>query len=342
MEAIRPTNSTASATSGPAGAHATSGAGVRSEAAPGAAQARPPQLNPAQPVPGSAPPLRRGLARVDHQLQGDVASAQQALDFLEQVAGQLQALKGEISAKLSSRRGDSGAIEAHLRQLGATMDKRRQSSGGSVDARLNFSSPAPASQRFRIKGLNLDMLTAGAGQTLSFSVGSNTQPLTVAVDPTLTRDEIVVRFDRALAPANMRVSADGSGALVFSTPENAWPMVRDSLSIQGVGRVAVEADTDVVAPQQWRANDSDALRQSLHEVVQALSQVQRSQDAASQALSAAASRASANQPPAADIEVMAQDFADTASTPNYESLLAITSALVGISRERVLALLGLH
>ncbi|MDQ1816152.1 hypothetical protein RBA41_22905 [Massilia sp. CCM 9210] len=336
MEAIRPTTGS---TSGPAGANGT---GVRSEAAPGATPGRPPQLTPVAPTPVAAAPLRRGLAKVDHQLQGDVASAQQALDFLEQVAGQLQALKGELSAKLSSRRGDSGAIEAHLRQLGATMDKRRQASGGSVDARLNFSSPEPASQRFRIKGLNLDMLTAGAGQSLSFSVGSNTQPLTVAVDPSMTRDDIVVRFDRALAPANMRVSADGSGALVFSTPESAWPMVRDSLSIQGVGRVAVEADTDVIMPQQWGADNSDALRQSLHEVVQALSQVQRSQDAASQALSAAASRAAANQPPAADIEVMAQDFADTASTPNYESLLALTSALVGISRERVLALLGLH
>ncbi|MDQ1924893.1 hypothetical protein [Massilia pseudoviolaceinigra] len=336
MEAIRPTTGS---TSGPAGAN---GSGVRSEAAPGATHARPPQLTPAQPAPGAAAPLRRGLARVDHQLQGDVASAQQALDFLEQVAGQLQALKGELSAKLSSRRGDSGAIEAHLRQLGATMDKRRQASGGSVDARLNFSSPQPASQRFRIKGLNLDMLTAGAGQSLSFSVGGNTQPLTVAIDPSMTRDDIVVRFDRALAPANMRVSADGSGALVFSTPESAWPMVRDSLSIQGVGRVAVEADTDVIMPQQWGADNTDALRQSLHEVVQALSQVQRSQDAASHALSAAASRAAVDQLPAAEIEVMAQDFADTASTPNYESLLALTSALVGISRERVLALLGLH
>lgn len=329
MEAIRPT---------PGG----NGGTARSEAAPALAPGRPPQLTPVAPSPSAAAPLRRGLAKVDHQLQGDVASAQQALDFLEQVAGQLQALKGELSAKLSSRRGDSGAIAAHLRQLGATMDKRRQASGGSVDARLNFSSPAPASQRFRIKGLTLDMLSAGAGQTLSFSVGANTQPLSVSVDPSMTREEVVARFDRALAPANLRVSADPNGALVFSTPETAWPMVRDSLSIQGVGRVAVEADTEVIMPQQWGADDTDALRQSLHEVVQALSQVRRSQDAASQALSAAANRAVAIEPPAGDIEVMAQDFADTASTPNYESLLAITSALVGISRERVLALLGLY
>lgn len=333
MEAIRPTI--------PNGSHGA--AATRSEAAPALEPGRPPQLAPVSAPPAAAPPLRRGLASIDHQLQGDVASAQQALDFLEQVAGQLQALKGELSAKLSSsRRGDTSAIESHLRQLGATMDKRRQSSGGSVDARLNFSSPDPAGQRFRIKGLNLDMLTAGAGQTLSFSVGGNIQPLSVTVDPTMSRDEIVVRFDRALAPANMRVSADGSGALVFTTPESAWPMLRDSLSIQGVGRVAVEADTDVFTPQQLGADNTDALRQSLHEVVQALAQVRRSQDAASQALSSAAGRAAAIEPPAADIEVMAQDFAETASTPNYESLLAITSALVGISRERVLALLGLH
>ncbi len=335
MDALRPTLPSSSS-----GAAAT-----RSEAASTVSPGRPAQLKPVDQTPPAAPPLRRGLASIDHQLQGDVASAQQALDFLEGVAGQLQALKGELSAKLASSRRNSGgtaAIEAHLRQLGATMDKRRQSSGGSVDARLNFSSPAPSTQRFRIKGLNLDMLTAGAGQTLSFSVGGNTQPLSVAIDPAMTRDEIVVRFDRALAPANMRVSADGSGALVFTTPETAWPMLRDSLSIQGVGRVAVEADTEVFMPQQLGANNTDALRQSLHEVVQALAQVRRSQDAASQALSAAAGRAAAIEPVGADIEVMAQDFADTASTPNYESLLALTSALVGISRERVLALLGLH
>jgi hypothetical protein len=45
---------------------------------------------------------------------------------------------------------------------------------------------------------------------------------------------------------------------------------------------------------------------------------------------------------AADAAGLAQDFASTAANPNYDSLLEITSALVGVSRERVLALLGLR
>ena len=47
-----------------------------------------------------AQPLRRGLSNWDHRLQSEISSAQQALDFLEQSAGQLQALKNELVAKL--------------------------------------------------------------------------------------------------------------------------------------------------------------------------------------------------------------------------------------------------
>jgi hypothetical protein len=42
------------------------------------------------------------------------------------------------------------------------------------------------------------------------------------------------------------------------------------------------------------------------------------------------------------MDQLAQNFTSTANEPGYGSLLAITSALVGISRERVLSLLGLR
>ena len=46
--------------------------------------------------------------------------------------------------------------------------------------------------------------------------------------------------------------------------------------------------------------------------------------------------------PQAELAVLAADFSGTATSHDYQSLLAITSALVGVSRERVQALLGLR
>lgn len=46
--------------------------------------------------------------------------------------------------------------------------------------------------------------------------------------------------------------------------------------------------------------------------------------------------------PSAELAMIAEDFAGTAAGHDYASLLAITSALVGVSRDRVQALLGLR
>jgi hypothetical protein len=77
-------------------------------------------------------------------------------------------------------------------------------------------------------------------------------------------------------------------------------------------------------------------------VVQALARVRRSQDAASVALSTAMARNAQPAIPSAELAMIAQDFTATAASHDYDSLLAITSALVGVSRERVTALLGLR
>src|SRR5690242_9927040 len=73
-------------------------------------------------APAAAPaaPLKRGLNNWDHRLQGEISSAQQALDFLEQSAGQLQALKNELVAKLDARHGRDGQVEARVRQFSDT------------------------------------------------------------------------------------------------------------------------------------------------------------------------------------------------------------------------------
>lgn len=337
MELIRP------APPKPASAGSGSVAHARNEAAGRVAEGRAAEARPAHASATSAQgvPLRRSPLALDSSLQGDVASAQQALDYLAEVAGQLQSLKSSLSAKLANLQADERQIQAQLRQLASTLERRRQSGGGKLDAQLNFSRAA-ASQQFTMRGMNLDALQAGSVQSLSFTLGASGQALTVNLEPGLSRQEIAQRFEHALAPAKVRVGSNERGELEFSTPEANWPAVRDNLSILGRGRVATDEAPAAVMPEGWGGSDTEALRRSLQEVVRALAQVKRAQDAASRELSAAAGRAAIAPVQEADMQALAQDFAATAKTPDYESLLKITSAMVGISRERVMALLGLR
>jgi hypothetical protein len=298
-------------------------------------------------------PLRSNSssASIGSALQDQVARAQQALDYLDRVAGQLENLKGEISARLAASRSGqqrasaTGQLDHAVRQLANSLAARKSSAGGGVDANLNFDG-APATQRFRIRGLDLDTLQQNAPQTLAFSVGGVGGPqLSATITPDQTGEQAARAIDRALAPLGVRASLD-KGALVFSTPETNWPAVKDGIAVSGRGRVATEEVPASPAPQQWNiGNDggnADALRQSLREVVQALERVRRSQDAASSALSSASVQVSAATTPPPEVEMAADDFASAAANTNYDSLIALTSALVGVSRERVLALLGLR
>jgi hypothetical protein len=299
----------------------------------------------------SPAPLRSNAASIGGALQDQVARAQQALDYLDQVASQLEGVKGDLSSKLASARSavrqqsDSQAstqLNAKVRQLSSTLASRRKRAGGGIDSNLNFTGK-PAVQRFRIRGLDLASLRGSGPQSLAFSVGGNGGPqLSVNVDPDQTDEEIAAAMNRALAPMGVNAGLDGQGGFVFSTPEANWPAVKDSIAISGRGRVATEEVPAELVPQQWPANgNGDALRSSLREVVQALERVRRSRDAASAALSAATVEMSQATTPPPEVQDAAQEFASTASNPDYESLLSLTSALVGVSRERVLALLGL-
>lgn len=335
--ALRPLtpSATANATVGSAGSTA---AAVRATA-----------IKPADPdsrvvtraAPASAP-LQRGI-KWDTRLQGDVARAQQALDYLERVASQLEALKADLSAKISGRGDPARQIEARSQQLASTLEARRRQAGGGVDAQLDFRDGQTATTRFRIRGFDIAALQSGGQQTYAFSVGSNGGPqLSATIEPGMTPEEIAARLDRTLSPVNVRVALDSKGQLVFGAPEAEWAGIKDAIAISGRGRVDVAEDPAGLAPEQWSIGNPDALRQSLREVVQALARVRRSQEAASAALSAAMMRTPVSDTPDAALAVITGDFAATAASHDYQSLLAITSALVGVSRDRVQALLGLR
>ena len=322
--------------------------GARSASATGRTVApRPPQTDPdtdSRPAARSAPAstlVKRGVDR-NQNLQSEVARAQQALDYLERVSSQLEALKADLSSKLSGRGGAARQLEARSRQLASTLEARRVQGGDGIDAQLDFNGGQLAEQRFRIAGLDLASLQATAPQTLGFSVGAIGGPqLSATIEPGLTAEEVAGRLNRALAPVKVRVDLDQNRQLVFSTPESSWVGVKDAIAVTGRGRVATVQVAPSLAPQQWELGNADALRQSLREVVQALARVRRSQDAASMALSAAMAHRAARDPERR-LEQIAQDFSTTAASHDYESLLAITSALVGVSRDRVQALLGLR
>lgn len=293
-------------------------------------------------TPPTSAPLKRGIDW-NQNLQSEVARAQQALDYLERVASQLEALKADLSSKLTGRSNPGRQIEARARQLGGMLESRRTQGGGGIDAQLDFNDAQPALQRFRIKGLEVATLQASAPQNLGFSVGTMGGPqLSATIEPGMTAEEIAQKLDRTLAPVKVRVALDEKKELVFTTPETEWAGVKEAIAVTGRGRVETVEDRPALAPQQWELGNPDALRQSLREVVQALARVRRAQDAASMALSAAMARTAQPEVPSAELAMIAQDFSATAASHDYESLLALTSALVGVSRERVQALLGLR
>jgi hypothetical protein len=291
-------------------------------------------------------PLRRAGTRIDSGLQDGVARAQQAIDYLSQVAGQLESLKGELTAKLaSSRNGGNSSrpqLDRQVAQLTRTLAARTANGGGSVDANLQFT-VQPSTQRFRIRALDIDTLQQSAPQTIAFSIGSAGGPqLSATVTGEQSNEQLARAIDRAMAPLGVRAGLDNNGGMLFATPESNWPAIRDSIAVSGRGRVTTEEAPVALAPQAWDTGNADALRQSLREVVQALERVRRSQDAASGALSAANVQVTQAQTPPPQVDLAADDFTSAAASTDYESLLALTSALVGVSRERVLALLGLR
>lgn len=335
----------------------TTGPSARATAKPAAGQAETPLADAGAAIDQAAAarppaPLRRGLSNMDAPLQNDVSGAQQAIDFLEQSAAQLRALKTDIAAKLASRTMRDGQVEQRVRQFSETWRNRSQASGGTLDAQLNYSNQ-PSTQRFTVRGMTLANLRNGARETLAISVGGGTAGLrSVHLAPGLSDAEIISRFDQAMAPAGVRVSVNKDGELVFTAPESAWPGVRDSLAVQGSGirfpagqlnRIKAEAEAPIVMPEGWGTADTEAMRATLQQVTQALAHVEAALAKVRQELAAAAQRVQSELP---EIEVagmgqMAEVFANVANEPGYSALVSLTSALVGINRDRVVSLLQL-
>ncbi len=318
--------------------------GVRTDA-PAAARA------PVVATPASV--LRGGLRDWNPQLNQHVAGAQRTIGYLDEVSGQLRQLRHDVSARLAGREPQAGAAAETLQQFARTWRERPAATAGRLSPRLAYGE-GEAPQRFTVRGLTLQALRTGEKETLAFALGgaARSQP-TVLVEPGLDDEALVQRFDQALAASRIRVRRDDSGSLVFSTPESAWPQVRDTLAVRGGGirfptgqfnRVRVDAEPDALQPQHWRLDDPAAMRDTLAQVVQALDAVRQARSDVEHALDAAGAALEAAQPgeTADAAAAFVRRFEALARERGYASHQSVAASLLGVHRERVQALLTLR
>lgn len=296
---------------------------------------------------------RSGLRTLDPQLNQQVAGAQQALNFLDRVAAQLQGMKQAFSGKLAEREGsaDEVPLDQHLKQLSALMRQRQAATAGSLDGRLALHAPGEARQQFRIRGLDVKALVSGERETLSFAVAGQ-RPVSVLIDPELAPRAMISRIDHALMPTGIRVRRDAQGELAFSVAEAAWPEVRDALTAKGAGqrfptgqfnRVLTEPEPELIRPETWRTDDTGAIRRTLQEIVIAVELVQRARGQITEVLFEASRRFERvdETDEATQVGAFVDQFKTRAQRPDFEVFSAIAPALIAISRHRVVALLSL-
>lgn len=295
-----------------------------------------------------------GVRNWDPQLNEQISGAQRALRFLDQMGAMLASLKNDISGRLAARQTGDAGLDEKLRQLSALWQERRKLAGGSLDGKLAYSGTEQARQGFGIRGFDLRTLQSGAREKLDFSVGTAGQRvMTAIIDPGLTQDEIIQRFNQALAPAGIRVERGARGMLGFSVPESAWPQVSDTLAVKGGGirfpggqmhRAAVEAAPDALRPDAWETGDAVALRRTLQEVIDAIDRIRDVREAVQRALADVQGRISDTAASGKEkewAESFAENFEAMSQRPSYPLFFAIAPALASISRPRVLSLLSI-
>ncbi|MDB5849651.1 MAG: hypothetical protein JWP29_3403 [Rhodoferax sp.] len=311
-----------------------------------------------------------GLADWQPGLQTQVASAQQALQFIDRLAIGLQKIKLDLGSAIAGAPVPPERLEQQRQQLSQLWNTRATQAGGQLDSRLVFSDDSPAMQGFAVRGLDAAALRSGGRETLAIALGTPTpaRPASLVVlEPGLDANTVARLFDQALAPMGLRAEAGANGGVRFSAPEGQWTAVRDTLSIRGEGlrfatgtyhRVLTEAEPAAIATDTWSLDGGAASRQTLQQIVDAQGRVGRARDAAQSLLqhSAAALDASDSAHDAAWAGRYAASFeaAATNAAPGsadgaagsqigplrFQTLAAVQAALPRVSRQRVLSLLA--
>jgi hypothetical protein len=355
-----------------------SGRSVKSQtaaAAPGAARSS--ALVPVDALPNAALAqghvdfARHRIDDFDSLLHDRISGAQQALEFLDRLGAELQALRDSISRRLAQTRSgaaiadssadttvDSSALDAQIQRLNACWLERPVATAGTLSGGLEYSASGEAPLTFVVRGLDLESLRAKeSAEILNFSVGGKGQRpgASVAIEPGLSNAVLVHRFDRALAPSGIRATQDAQGVLTFSVPESAWPTVRDTLAVMGEGhrfstgrfnRVRSIAAAPVLRSEEWRCGDVAGLRSTRQEVFKAQGVVRQARQVVARGLGEAGARlgaqaaARARQAEAVWCAEFTGTVAVAAERSDYLALASFAPALMGIDRQRVMTVLS--
>lgn len=342
--------------------HAANAAGVAAGAAAVDAS-RPAAAGPAPiraPEPVAAPLPRAGLQLLHDARNTRVASAQQAVSFLDRLGARLQALKADLGSALAGRPVPTERLEGERQALAQLWQQRSTAAGGQLDSQLRYRTDGVPVQGFTVRGLDARAAAPGAAETLTIAVGAPTtmRPAArVMLEPQASLQAQARSFDLALTPLGVRARPAVDGGLHFEVAEARWPQVREQLAIQGEGRrfpagrlhrVQTDADPAALTPQALVLQDSPEGRVALQEVMDALARADSARQAARAVLEQ--DRAALAEPPQADDARWAQAFtAEFAAATqdaaqwregSYGIRAALGAAVAGIGRQRVEALLS--
>ncbi|WP_018411145.1 hypothetical protein [Methyloversatilis thermotolerans] len=299
----------------------------------------------------SAPAARPGLQTWSDGFNAEAGRVQLTADYLDQGIGQLKSLKSSLSQQIASGVGDV-ALQRRVDRFAQLWQQRSTQTAGALASDLSFDPSAEAQRQFRIPGMTVQAMQAGDAESLVFAFsGASRQQPSVVLDEGLDAQEVVRRFDHALAVSGVRADADEDGALVFSVSEAAWPALKDSLAIRGGGmrwptgqfsRVRPEPVPEAVQPETWAVDTVESMRASLQGTVNALkdfSQARRNVDGVlermNETLSGKVMESSAER-----ARTFADAFRNMGQSPSYASLGEFSAALSGVRRDRILAVLG--
>ncbi|SDT24526.1 hypothetical protein SAMN05216421_3260 [Halopseudomonas xinjiangensis] len=218
------------------------------------------------------------------QLNRQLTAMQSADSYLADVAARLDQVKLALSRQLATPTADAQpALREAIAVLESMLAERSKRSAGSLDANLRLSLNEPARTRFRLPGLDsLERLQA-VQETLIIKAGRRqSEPGVVVLERGVHPEQILRRFNEALAPAGVRTELDSDGKVVFSSRETDWLRLQNGIAVQGQGELFEPDRYSLVSPQQesfltlgedLKLETSQQQRSMLDTVVKALDRI---------------------------------------------------------------------
>lgn len=292
--------------------------------------------------------------RYSAQLNEQLTSAQQALSFVDGLLGQLEGVKSGLSRELTQRQLNQGELQRQMEQFKQQWGQRQAASGGSLDGQLRFHLAGDSRQGFTVKGLELGALAGGQAETLVFSTGeSGAAPASVQVGGGVGEEEVLRRFNRALAGGGVRAEVNEDGQLAFSVPEAQWAALNERMTVRGGGvrfpggvpqRLKLQPEAEAFQPERWKVDDHAQVRQALQNVVRSIGQLHQTRAAINSAIAEA--QHSIEQLSHMNEQSWASQFVSDFNArlnqpDSYRNFYELVPALIGVSRYRVLSLLSL-